>query len=352
MYQPRLAYLFNKYINKKCTPDEKMELFRLLDNPNADAALKQLLDELVANTDAEIKLSEESGNNILQAILGEQRREVPYQPIRKLSTNRYRLWWSVSAASVLLMFSIAYWFFSYQQQDQRDTIAAKTDSHTRQFLSAGTTTGQWKNILLADGTRVWLSPASSIQYPAVFTGNTREINLSGEAFFEVAHDPAHPFIIRSGDIETRVLGTSFNIRAYDNQDDISVTVVTGKVNVTDKAKAEHVELVANQRAVFHRNTTKLEKENAGDNQAPDLLRRKDGMFVYTYEPLQKVIDDLREYFGVEIKVAPEIKECKVMANFYANQEIQEILEPIALAINGSVQTINDEFILTGKGCPK
>lgn len=350
MSQSRLAYLFNRYIGRECTPEEKTELFRLLDTEDINGELKNLLDNLVATTGNELRLPEESGLKILQTIIKDpSQHETANQEIHN-SVYVRKLWWSIAAASVIFLFTIVY-FFSVKDENKNSDVTVSV-ANTSRLLTAGTSTGQWKNIRLADGTRVWLSPSSTFKYPAVFTGDLREVNLSGEAFFEVAHDAMHPFIIHSGNIETKVLGTSFNIQAYENQDDISITVVTGKVNVTNKTKVENIELIANERAVFHRQTTRLEKENTDAGDAPNMLKRKDGMFVYTYERLQKVIDDLKEYFGIEIKVAPEIKECKVMANFYVKQDIQEILEPIALSINGNVSKKNNGFFITGKGCPK
>lgn len=350
MSQSRLAYLFNKYISKECTPEERTELFGLLDTEEINGELKKLLDHLIATTSNEMRLPEESGHNIFQSIIKDPSHHASLsQEIQNKNSIR-RLWWSIAAASVIFLFTVSYLFFTNDENKISNTTVSATGYS--QYLSVGTSTGQWKNIRLTDGTQVWLSPSSMLKYPSAFTGNLREVKLSGEAFFEVAHDTQHPFIIHSGNIETKVLGTSFNIQAYDNQDDISVTVVTGKVNVTDRTKVGNVELIANERAVFHRHTTKLEKENTVADNAPNMLKRKDGMFVYTYERLQKVIDDLQEYFDVEIKLAPEIKNCKVMANFYVKQDIQEILEPIALSINGSVLEKNNEFIITGKGCPK
>lgn len=349
MSQSRLAYLFNRYINKESTPVEKAELFRLIDTEDINVELKSLLDQLITTTNNEMQLPEESGRNIFQSIINNQ--PLHTSVIREIKSKRgiTRLWWSIAAASVVFLFTITYLLSTnHEHKVSNITVSAPTYG---QLLSVGTTTGQWKNVRLADGTRIWLSPSSVLKYPAEFTGNVREVNLSGEAFFEVAHDTQHPFIIYSGNIETKVLGTSFNIQAYDNQEDISITVVTGKVNVTDKKKVENINLVANERAVFHRHSTKLEKENTNVENAPNMLKRKDGMFVYTYERLQKVIDDLQEYYGVEIKVAPLIKECKVMANFYVKQDIREILEPIALSINGSVIEKNNQFFVTGKGCP-
>ena len=350
MSQTRLAYLFHKYANKEHTPAEEAELFSLIAKEDIDEELKVLLGTLIEGSEAEIPLRESAGDKILRAIVGDISR--PSAEISVLGKPVIPAWLRIAAASVVFIGLFAYFIFRPEKGDGAHDQPAAAGVAKSSLLHISTTTGEGKNIKLPDGTEVWLSPSSIIEYPASFTGkDLREINLSGEGFFEVAHDPQHPFIIHSGNIETRVVGTSFNIQAYDNQEEINVMVVTGKVNVTNRAKVENVELVANQRAVFYRNTTTLVKEETNTVAAPVLLKRKNGEFVYKAEKLQKVIDDLQEYFGVRIQAAAAIKECPVTFNFYLSSKIEEILEPIALSLNGSVEKRKEDFYIDGKACP-
>ncbi|PVD51743.1 hypothetical protein DC498_13580 [Terrimonas sp.] len=350
MSQSRLTYLFNRYITKAYTPEEKAELFRLIQTEEADEELKALLGNMVEGTETEMHLPENTSDKIFQAIVG----EMPALPVNVPVESRRSIprWVGIAAASVVLAVLCSYFIFRTNKTGALTEAAIAVKNAGPSFIQITTTTREGKNIRLPDSTEVWLSPSSVLEYPPVFTGALREIKLSGEAFFEVAHDRQHPFIIHSGNIETRVLGTSFNIQAYDNQEEINVTVVTGKVNVSNKSKVEHVELVANQRAVFHRTTTELVKEEANTASAPIMLKRKDGEFVYKNERLQKVIDDLHEYFGINIQVAEAVKACPVNLNFYLSEKIEEVLEPISLMINGSVQKKGDIFFIDGKPCIK
>lgn len=352
MSQSRLTYLFDRFIQKKITSAEKAELFELIANADADDELKVRLDELIQDTDAEMHLSENSADKILHAILGRE----PIQE-EKISFQKKQIipvWLRVAAASIILIGLVTYFIF-YGGQGRKDDVIAKNKTTESSLISATTLVGEGKKIVLPDSTEVWLSPSSSIQYPSVFNGASREVRLSGEAFFEVAHDAKHPFIIYSGNIETKVLGTSFNIQAYDNQEEINVTVVTGKVNVTNKVKAENVDLIANERAVFYRKTTVLVKEETDTVSAPIMLKRKKWEVAYQGERLQKVAEDLHEYFGIKIEVADAIKECPVSFNVYLTDKqnkVEEILEPIAISINGSLQKKADVFLIDGKACPK
>lgn len=346
MSQSRLTYLFNRYINKELTAKEKNELFRWIEMGDADEELKKLLDEFIENIGAEILLPENSGDKILHAIVGKQLERIPIEKKRTLTA-----WSGIAAASVIIIALFAYFIFNNNNSKLvSETYTVKNAGVS--LLHAVTTTGEGKKIRLPDNTEVWLSPSSLLEYPASFNGSLREVKLSGEAFFEVSHDAKHPFIIHSGNIETKVLGTSFNIQAYTSQEEINVTVITGKVNVSNRDKVENVELVANQRAVFHRKSTLLVKENVDTVSAPCLLKRKEGEFVYEGERLRKVMDDLQEYFGVKIEAADAVKDCPISFNVYLTDKIEEILEPIAISINGNLKRNGNVFFVDGTACPE
>lgn len=347
MSQSRLAYLFSKYINKTYTLQEKQELFEWIEEEECHAELLELIDKMVNETGDEMTLTEQKARAIIQKITDNQI-SIPVRLSGK--KNKLMTVWISVAAILLIGLWISFSFPNLPFGENSDT--ASLTGKSVQKIRIVTLAGERKNVHLEDGTQIWLSPSSTLEYPENFRNDLREVSLSGEAFFEVARDEDHPFVIHSGEIETKVLGTSFNIQAYNNQEEIAVTVVTGKVKVFNSTGTGNIEVIANQRAVFHKPTTRLEKEREEAVQAPDMVKRKEGMFVYRNERLQKLIDDLQEYFGMVIRIAPEIKECRVVANFYVTDDLKDILEPIALMVNGSLQSNRDEFFINGKGCPK
>lgn len=105
-----------------------------------------------------------------------------------------------------------------------------TASTTIMLNTLTTPSGATAEVVLADGTTVWLNADSRLVYPDRFTGNTREVTLEGEAYFKVSHDARHPFIVKAGQLSTRVLGTEFNVRSY-KESDAHVTLVEGSVQV-------------------------------------------------------------------------------------------------------------------------
>lgn len=352
----RIEYLFGKYIRNECSPSEHHEFLELMHESKHDGELKALLRELVVNTEAEHILSEDSAKVILKSILGngpkEELAREEQQPlkIRSLRNRHIAKWFSVAAASVIVL-AVAVYAVKLGGKKDKDIVsdAGATTSH---LVTLHTLTGESKAVQLPDGTKIWLNPSSSIAYPLVFSNEKREVRLSGEAFFEVAHNPDQPFIIHSGTLQTKVLGTSFNIQAYDDQENIAVTVVTGKVTVSNDKRVDNIELLPNQRAVFDKKTDKLIKENTSDGTGPDILKRKAGTFVYRDEPLQKLAKDIEVYFGVKIRVSEAIKHCGVVASFEITDKPEAILELIAISIDGTLQVENNGFAIYGKGCPK
>jgi len=95
--------------------------------------------------------------------------------------------------------------------------------------------GQRVNLTLPDGTKVWLNARSEIQYPAVFIGSIRRVKLTGEAYFEVKHDKSNPFIVQTKKCNIKVLGTKFNVEAYEDSDDFCTSLMQGSIDVYDNS---------------------------------------------------------------------------------------------------------------------
>ncbi|MDX5397043.1 MAG: FecR domain-containing protein, partial [Hymenobacteraceae bacterium] len=148
--------------------------------------------------------------------------------------------WTLRVAAVLVLALGAVWFV-YRSSEQGMF-------GNQQLAEQSTTSGQTK-VLLADGTQVWLNRNSKLRYPDTFEGNTREVYLEGEAFFDVQRNPEKPFLIHAQQSVTQVLGTSFNVEAYENQPEVKVTVVTGKVSLAEEGKQSEVVLTPGEQGI-------------------------------------------------------------------------------------------------------
>jgi transmembrane sensor len=198
--------------------------------------------------------------------------------------------------------------------------------------------------ILPDSTKILLSKNSEITYPKTFEGDTREINLTGEGFFDVHHDAAHPFIIHTQGTNVRVLGTSFKVRAYNAQ--VQVLVKTGRVQFSKNKN--QVILTKGQKAEILANVdTIIKSEISEDNEA---IKEKRNSFVFDKISLGKVSESLSERFDVEIVFTNDkIKNCKLTATF-ENENLDNIISVIAETFNLKTVHQKNGIILSGEGC--
>ncbi|WP_065218873.1 MULTISPECIES: FecR family protein [Butyricimonas] len=181
------------------------------------------------------------------------------------------------------------------------------------------------NLKLADGTRVWMFAESEIRFPTRFKGSKREVYLSGEAYFEVRHDPAHPFYVKTKSLDVKVLGTSFNVKAYNNMDVVETSLVEGMVSLKDNV------LRPNMQAVFHKNTGDFSYREI--NGASYRLR-KERVFVFDEERLDDILQEMARWYDFEI--------------FYQNPEMADKRFGFKLEKYEQVETLLDILELTGE----
>lgn len=181
--------------------------------------------------------------------------------------------------------------------------------------------------LLSDGTQVWLAAGSTLKYPKKFARKQRDIELHGEAFFDVARDERRLFTIRTGDMETQVLGTSFKITAFEEHEH-EVAVATGKVSVS--RGGEELALLTRGVSVRHNPST---GETIRAKVDPQTLEQwKSGVLFFDKLPMGLVVEQLESRFGVEIIFAdPQIASRKVRGVFPPEKSVKDILDILGIA---------------------
>lgn len=180
------------------------------------------------------------------------------------------------------------------------------------------------SLTLSDGSRIILNAGSTLTYPVKFVATRRDVYLEGEAYFRVAKNPAQPFVVHSGSLQTRVVGTSFNIYAYAHATRQEVTVLTGAVSVRDAASKQRVALQPAQQAVFERTTGQLHKVRVA---RPGLrLAWQQGQLRFEDAPLDEVLDKLSIRYGVVIRTrARRLHNCRLTVRF-ENETLPEVLQ--------------------------
>ncbi len=202
---------------------------------------------------------------------------------------------------------------------------------------------------LADGTKVWLNSGSALQFPTRFTGDQREVKLSGEAFFEVTKNENQPFLVKTKDLNIEVLGTSFNVVSYDDEKQAEVVLVEGKVRLSseiDEVQKVFGTMQPGQRAVYTEDNQKLEAEEV---EVEKYIAWRDGNLIFRDDKMEDVVRRLSRWFNVEFVINdPEIKNYAYKATF-RNENLTQVLNllkisaPIDYQITGNKLLPNGEY---------
>lgn len=203
----------------------------------------------------------------------------------------------------------------------------------KEWVAKSTELGVKKTVRLPDGTIVKINGASTLRYVAGFDADIREVELEGEAFFDVAKDKSKPFVIRSGEISTQVLGTSFNVYAYDYSDELRVAVVEGKVQVTEMderftkgEKGQQVLLRENEMAAYNKASKTLAASSFDFKKE---VGWKDGLIYFQKASQQEVIGALERWYAVSFEViGTPLHHWDLTASF-RNQTLEQVLLSIS-----------------------
>lgn len=185
------------------------------------------------------------------------------------------------------------------------------------------------NLVLADGTKVWLNASSAIKYPVSFVGDIRKVYLTGEAYFEVAHDATKPFIVSTSEMDVEVLGTSFNVMAYPEDQTVETTLVSGQVKV--RAENNKMILAPGMQAKLDKETRLLDQSETNT----DLYTSwRFGKYIFEYENLEGVMSKLSRWYDVDVSFADaKKKDLHFSGTLFKYNDINETLHIIELTSN-------------------
>ena len=257
-------------------------------------------------------------------------------------------WGAAAAATVLLVLGIGLW----TRLKPGNSPAGQPIARQSARLDVVNRTKQVVAQRLPDGSVVWMTPGAWLSYPRQFATAERTVDFTGEAFFDVAKDAARPFTIRSGQLTTRVLGTSFNVKADAGSSAYAVSVVTGKVSVTAPQKngtMQTVLLQPKQQAVFA-----LAGQTLAAVDVPTKTTKQEA-----WQPVSLSFDDatlgevanrLEQTFNTRVSLAnPALATCRLTVDFN-QQRLAEILEQIDMLLTIQYTLDGNRVVLTGEGC--
>lgn len=232
------------------------------------------------------------------------------------------------AAALLLLIGFSYWQLRPESYFRQQYMAWSVEPE----LLLHTTGKEHSSITLSDGTKVYLNGNSRLSYKAgAFNKNEREVWLEGEAFFEVAKNPKKPFIIHSpGEMQTKVLGTSFDVKAYPELSEQVVSVRTGKVKVS-KSDGEFVQITPNLKAVFNKKANTL---TTGSTDGELAASWRNGNIVFDHADKEEIRLRIHQQFGKEVIIKNDaLSDVHFIASYPAEATLEQIVKTIALTNN-------------------
>ncbi len=251
--------------------------------------------------------------------------------IRKVNFRKRVFGFSAAASVVMAFIGSIYW-------TNNENPAPFSIVRSEKSIEVSTTyKGQRTKVILPDGSIVHLNAGSSINYPVAFSKTNRVVMLVGEGFFEVVKNKKKPFIVETGKVKTQVLGTSFNVRAYNNEKIVQVAVATGKVKMEDKASGNAQFLTPNEMGTLD-NTATILKTKVNLDKA---IGWKKGVLVFDGDNFTDVFAKLEIWYGVNIIVMPNVE----LRGHYSGEFQQETLENI---MQGIAFTSGFQYEIAGK----
>jgi len=200
-----------------------------------------------------------------------------------------------------------------------------TDNIAVQYNVLTTPRGGQYRIVLPDGTKVWMNAASYLKFPTAFTGNKRNVELKGEAYFEVAQNAEQPFEIAVNNMQVQVLGTSFNINGYEDESNIKTSLIDGKVKVVSENNASI--LAPGHEAIMNKNTNDI-KVAAAD--VEDAIAWKNNVFSFQNADIPTIMRQIARWYDVEISYEGKVSTEKFVGEVSRNSNVSEVLKILEL----------------------
>lgn len=195
-----------------------------------------------------------------------------------------------------------------------------------------TAVGTRSSLRLSDSTIVWLNSGSSIRYPITFSNETRTVYIKGEAYFEVKSDNSKPFIVQTPSLAVKAVGTKFNVSEYVSNKITEVTLVSGKVTLLEKDNKKDTQIIKvlspDEHLIYNR-VTKVKNSIIGDTYR--YISWKDGILMFRDEPLESVVNEISQFFNVDIELrGEELKSYRYYATF-KEESLGEILKLLKIS---------------------
>jgi ferric-dicitrate binding protein FerR (iron transport regulator) len=328
--------LLAKYLSNEVNALEKLEVETWLNQSVENREELEQSRKMLANIDAFYKAksfdSDVAWNNLKAKINPAQMNVIQRKTIGKEVITHFYKYAAIIVFAVLL--GSAGYYFGFRNNTAE--VYSEIISIQNQVIN---------EYILPDGSVVALNSNSKLVFPKKFNGDTREVTIEGEAFFDVKPNPEKPFIINAGNARIKVVGTSFNVSAYPDTETVEVVVQTGKVQVVSKntetlTGVNEVYLIPGEKGTLFNKNSLLEKSQ---NSNPNFLSWKTRDFIFNDIPLNEVFTCLEKTYHVKIQVSnPELNDLKLSAQF-DKKPIDFILNVVGLTFNLELSVEDEQY---------
>ncbi len=354
----QLYILIEKYLDESLTAEERSRLAALLQQPEYETILKDRITEELKSSSYELEPDDAVGQRIKNFVQEQiNQAEQPGVITLEAPKSKTSVWirW-VAAASVILAASLAIYYYSnigYSKAEQQSAdglphqdvqpghegailtlangtqVLLDTIKNGVIALQGGTTAtvlngalvynvtnavteavyntmstprGRQFQLTLPDGSQVWLNSASSVTYPTVFNGTERNVEITGEAYFEIAADKKKPFIVSKGNMQVKVLGTHFNVNAYDDEADIKVTLLEGSVKISNSTDSRQMQPGQQATVIPGSDPESIKINNSADTD--QVMAWKNGFFNFEGVTLTELMRQIARWYDIEVIFEP------------------------------------------------
>ena len=228
---------------------------------------------------------------------------------------------------MVLAAGLAYWF-----RNKAEELVVASAAH-----------GQVREMLLPDGTKVWLNQSSVLKYPRAFEGKERHVYLDGEAYFEVARNHEKPFMVKSPAMDVRVLGTSFNIKCRPDNSFAETTLIEGEVEVKDKSDKGRITLLPGQKAVLNRVTGRMQVKQVDPKM--EIVWHND-LIPFEKSSIFQIAAALERFYGVKIILSPDVDSTNTYSGVLKKKDnIESVLNSLRNSIPFNYKKVDDNLSL-------
>ena len=316
--------VLSRYISGKFTRDDRQYIEQIFRDESYHSELQKYLKEDWFSICKNDVLEEHDLKHVLHELYYNIKHQQQHRRRRVIKT----LWRTYSRIAAVLLFPLvlAYGIIFYQSE-----FARKQEmSHNISYAQIHAPLGSRISFTLPDGSTGWLNGGSSLEYPMIF-GKSRDVVLSGEAYFNVVKDENKPFKVKIANMMISVLGTKFNVAAYNDDENVDVVLESGKVRLYDLELKKYIELKPDERVVYKKDKHKVLSKSKVN--ARKFSSWKEGKLVFRNDPIEEIAKRLSRWYNVDIEVRKKstASDLRLRATF-EDEDIEEVMRLLKLTL--------------------